>query len=119
MTAGMPSWRASWLTWWTTSRAASSSRTAGRASELRPLLLGSRDGARRQRPGQRPGPRNQRGSAAMDPLACWNRLCVACAEGDMAEAADAAEDLDGWRVGGGFRPEAIPADVWRQGALRD
>ncbi len=55
----------------------------------------------------------------MDPLACWRRLCEACACGDMEEAADAADELNTWRRSGGFRPDAIPRDVWRMGQLRD
>jgi hypothetical protein len=53
----------------------------------------------------------------MDPLATWKRLCEACEAGDMVEAADAAADLNGWRLRGGFRPAGIPADVWEPGAL--
>lgn len=44
----------------------------------------------------------------MDPVACWERLLDACTAGDMAEAADAALDLDAWKLKGGCLPPPVP-----------
>jgi hypothetical protein len=54
-----------------------------------------------------------------DPAETWELLVAACEAGDMACAAAMADDLEAARINGLARPDEVPADVWRMGALRD
>jgi hypothetical protein len=48
----------------------------------------------------------------MDPLACWRRLVDALKAGDLAEVLAAADDLNAWRLRGGFKPDPVPGILW-------
>jgi len=52
------------------------------------------------------------------PKSCWERLREALADGDLAEAREAALDLDRWRLrSDGPCPEGVPPNVWRPAHL--